>query len=172
VSLDGVHHAPVALIEALNALGRPYGIGRGIHLGDTILGIKGRVGFEAPAAALLIQAHRELEKLVLSGKQQFWKDSLGNLYGQLLHEGHWFDPLARDLEAFLDSSQEVVSGEVRVTLRPRASAVEGVRSPFSLMDPKVASYGEANHMWDGAEAAGFAKLHGVQQVITRKARSS
>jgi argininosuccinate synthase len=171
VSVDGEPMQPVALIERLNEVGRPYGIGRGIHLGDTILGIKGRVGFEAPAATLLIQCHRELEKLVLSGKQQFWKDSLGNLYGQLLHEGHFFDPLARDLEAFLDSSQEVVSGEVRVTLRPRAATVEGVRSPFSLMDPRIASYGEANHLWDGSEAAGFAKLYGVPQVLARKARS-
>jgi argininosuccinate synthase len=170
VSIDGMAYPPVALVERLNEIGRPYGIGRGVHLGDTILGIKGRVGFEAPAAVLLIQCHRELEKLVLSGKQQFWKDSLGNLYGQLLHEGHFFDPLARDVEAFLDSSQEVVSGEVRVTLRPRAATVEGVRSPFSLMDPQIASYGEANHLWDGQEAAGFAKLYGVPQVLTRKAR--
>lgn len=169
-SIDGMAYPPVALVERLNEIGRPYGIGRGVHLGDTILGIKGRVGFEAPAAVLLIQCHRELEKLVLSGKQQFWKDSLGNLYGQLLHEGHFFDPLARDVEAFLDSSQEVVSGEVRVTLRPRAATVEGVRSPFSLMDPQIASYGEANHLWDGQEAAGFAKLYGVPQVLTRKAR--
>ena len=169
-SIDGMAYPPVALVERLNEIGRPYGIGRGVHLGDTILGIKGRVGFEAPAAVLLIQCHRELEKLVLSGKQQFWKDSLGNLYGQLLHEGHFFDPLARDVEAFLESSQEVVSGEVRVTLRPRAATVEGVRSPFSLMDPQIASYGEANHLWDGNEAAGFAKLYGVPQVLTRKAR--
>ena len=171
VALDGKALDPVALIAELNALGRGYGIGRGIHLGDTILGIKGRVGFEAPAAVILIQAHRELEKLVLTAKQQSWKDTLGNLYGQLLHEGHHFDPLARDLEAFLASSQQVVSGEVRVTLMPRVSVVEGVRSPFSMMDPRIASYGEANHLWDGAEAAGFAKLYGVQQVIARKARA-
>jgi len=170
VSVDGAALPPVALIEHLNAIGRPYGIGRGVHLGDTIVGIKGRVGFEAPAAVLLIQAHRELEKLVLSGKQQFWKDSLGNLYGQLLHEGHFFDPLARDVEAFLSSSQEVVTGEVRVTLTPRAAVVEGVRSPFSLMDPEIASYGETNRLWDGIEAAGFAKIYGVPQVLTRKAR--
>ncbi len=95
VALDGDAIDPVALIEALNALGRSYGVGRGVHLGDTVLGIKGRVGFDAPAAHLLIGAHRELEKLVLTGKQLFWKESLGNLYGSLLHEGHSFDPLAR-----------------------------------------------------------------------------
>ena len=103
----GVPNEPITTIEKLNLLGGKYGIGRGIHLGDTILGIKGRIGFEAPAAHLLIAAHRELEKLVLTGKQMFWKDQLGNLYGTLLHEGQFFDPLGRDLEAFLDSSQIV-----------------------------------------------------------------
>ena len=165
VAMDGKPLDPVALISELNSIGRKYGIGRGVHLGDTILGIKGRVGFEAPAAHLLIGAHRELEKLVLTGKQQFWKDTLGNLYGQLLHEGHFFDPLARDLEEFLASSQSRVSGEVKLALYPRTFAVDGVRSPHSLMDAKVASYGEANRLWSGAEAAGFAKLYGVQQIL-------
>ena len=160
---------PVALISELNAIGRQYGIGRGVHLGDTILGIKGRVGFEAPAAHLLIGTHRELEKLTLTGKQLFWKDTLGNLYGQLLHEGHFFDPLARDLEAFLESSQPQVTGDVQLTLYPRTFAVDGVRSPHSLMDAKVASYGEANRLWSGAEAAGFAKLYGVQQILALQA---
>ena len=163
---------PVTLIGELNAMGRRYGIGRGVHLGDTILGIKGRVGFEAPAAHLLIGAHRELEKLTLTGKQLFWKESLGNLYGQLMHEGHFFDPLARDLEAFLASSQAHVTGEVELTLYPRGFAVDGVRSPFSLMDAKVASYGEANRLWSGAEAAGFAKLYGVQQMLALQAGGS
>jgi argininosuccinate synthase len=168
-SLDGEALDPVALIQRLNALGRIYGLGRGVHLGDTILGIKGRVGFEAPAAHLLIGAHRELEKLVLSGKQLFWKESLGNLYGSLLHEGHGFDPLMADLEAFLESSQARVTGEVRLKLFPRTFAVEGVRSPHSLMDPRVASYGEANKLWSGAEAAGFAKVFGVAQTLSLKA---
>jgi len=172
VALNGQDLDPVTLIAQLNTLGRPYGIGRGVHLGDTILGIKGRVGFEAPAAHLLIGAHRELEKLVLSGKQLFWKESLGNLYGSLLHEGHFFDPLARDLEAFLTSSQDRVCGEVRLTLHPRAFTVDGVQSPYSLMDPRVASYGEANKLWTGAEAAGFAKIFGVQQVLALKAKSN
>lgn len=172
VALDGTRLDPVDLVARLNELGRPYGIGRGVHLGDTILGIKGRVGFEAPAAHLLIGAHRELEKLVLSGKQLFWKESLGNLYGSLLHEGHFFDPLARDLEAFLDSSQDRVRGEVRLTLHPRSFVVEGVQSPYSLMDPRIATYGEANRLWTGAEAAGFAKVFGVQQTLTLKAKSN
>lgn len=156
---------PVALISALNRLGKTYGIGRGVHLGDTILGIKGRVGYEAPAAHLLIGAHRELEKLVLSGQQLFWKESFGNLYGAMLHEGRFFDPLVRDLEAFLSSSQSKVSGDVRLTLRPRCFSVDGVRSPHGLMNPEIASYGEANHLWSGAEAAGFAKLYGVPQML-------
>lgn len=168
--LDGEAMDPVTLIAALNALGEDYGIGRGIHLGDTILGIKGRVGFSAPAAHLLIQAHRELEKLVLSGKQLFWKESLGNLYGSLLHEGHYFDPLSRDLEAFLESSQATVTGEVRLELHPRVAIVQGVRSPHSLMQSKVASYGEGAKAWTGEEARGFAKLFGIAQQVALAGR--
>ena len=170
VTLDGQSLNPVDLIQTLNKLGSSFGIGRGIHLGDTILGIKGRVGFEAPAAHLLITAHRELEKLVLSGKQLFWKESLGNLYGSLMHEGHFFDPLARDLEAFLESSQAVVTGEVRLSLYPRAFDVQGVTSPFSLMRKDLASYGEGTALWTGAEASGFTKIFGVPQQIARLAR--
>jgi argininosuccinate synthase len=163
--IDGEAKSAVAAIDALNAIGRRYGIGRGIHLGDTILGIKGRVGFEAPAAHLLIAAHRELEKLVLTGKQLFWKEQLGNLYGALLHEGHFFDPLARDLEAFLESSQRVVTGDVRVRIFPRSFAVEGVRSANSLMRSEIASYGEGTSLWSGPEAAAFAKIFGVPEML-------
>ena len=170
-ALDGASLTSVALVQALNDLGKTYGIGRGIHLGDTIMGIKGRVGFEAPAAHLLIAAHRELEKLVLTGKQLFWKESLGNLYGGLLHEGHFFDPLCRDLEAFLDSSQTSVTGDVRLTLYPRTFTVEGVRSPRSLVRSDMASYGESTRLWSGAEAAGFAKIFGVPQMVALKANS-
>jgi argininosuccinate synthase len=165
--LDGKAGRPVAIIETLNAIGRQYGIGRGIHLGDTILGIKGRVGFEAPAAQFLITAHRELEKLVLTGKQMFWKEHLGNLYGTLLHEGQFFDPLARDLEAFLESTQTRVTGEARVKIYPRGFAVEGVRSPHSLMRAE-ASYGEGSSLWNGSEAAAFAKIFGVSQMLANQ----
>jgi len=168
--LDGVAMEPVALVQALNEIGGKYGVGRGIHLGDTIMGIKGRVGFEAPAAHLLIAAHRELEKLVLTGKQLFWKESLGNLYGGLLHEGHFFDPLCRDLEAFLDSSQTTVTGDVRVSLHPLGFNVQGVRSPKALVRPDMANYGESTRLWSGAEAAGFAKIFGVPQMVALKAR--
>ena len=163
--IDAEMKNPVAVINALNEIGRRYGIGRGIHLGDTILGIKGRVGFEAPAAHLLIAAHRELEKLVLTGKQLFWKEQLGNLYGTLLHEGHFFDPLARDLEAFLESGQRVVTGDVRVRISPGSFAVEGVRSANSLMRSEIASYGEGTSLWSGSEAAAFAKIFGVPEML-------
>ena len=169
VALNGETLDPVTLIEQLNALGRAYGIGRGVHVGDTILGIKGRVGFEAPAAHLLIQAHRELEKLVLSGPQLFWKEHLGQVYGAMLHEGKAFDPLVKDLEAFLESSQGRVTGEARLRLFPRASVVEGLRSPHSLMDPQIASYGEANTLWNGAEAEAFGKIFGVSQLLSARA---
>jgi argininosuccinate synthase len=171
-SLDGQAMSPVAIVQTLNEVGQPYGIGRGIHLGDTIMGIKGRVGFEAPAAHLLIAAHRELEKLVLTGKQTFWKESLGNLYGSMLHEGHFFDPLCRDLEAFLDSSQATVTGDVRLQLAPNGFHVEGVRSPFSLVRSDMASYGESTRLWSGDEAAGFAKIFGVPQMVALKARAA
>ncbi len=169
-ALDGAVMNPVEVIQTLNKIGHPYGIGRGLHLGDTILGIKGRVGFEAPAAHMLITAHRELEKLVLSGRQLFWKETLGNLYGSLLHEGHFFDPLCRDLEALLASSQSAVIGDVRMTLYPRTFTVEGVRSPFSLMRKDLASYGEGSALWTGAEAAGFTKIFGVPQQLSHMVR--
>ncbi|HWQ10733.1 MAG TPA: hypothetical protein VN436_16545, partial [Holophaga sp.] len=126
--------------------------------------------FEAPAAHILITAHRELEKLVLSGRQLFWKETLGNLYGGMLHEGHFFDPLGRDLEAFLASSQQTVTGQVRVTLYPRTFAVEGIQSPFSLMRKDLASYGEGTALWTGAEAAGFTKIFGVPQQLAHLVR--
>lgn len=160
---------PVDWIEHLNTLGGLFGIGRGIHLGETILGIKGRVVFEAPAATLLISAHRELEKLVLGGAQLAWKETLGTLYGSLVHEGRFFDPLARDLEAFLASSQARVTGEVRIRLEPGRLVVEGVRSPYSLMDAKHARYGETSALWDGRDAEGFVRIHGLAPYLWAQA---
>lgn len=168
--LDGRALDPVSLIEELNGLGARFGIGRGVHLGDTILGIKGRVGFEAGAAHLLITAHRELEKLVLTGRQLFWKSQLGDLYGSLIHEGQAADPLVTDLQSFLASSQQVVTGEVRLRLYPRAVAVLGLHSPHSLMDANTAAYGEANHLWTGDDARGFARIYGVSQRLAGQAR--
>ncbi len=153
----------------LAEIGSAHGIGRGIHLGDTILGIKGRIAFEAPAAAILVTAHRELEKLTLTGAQRFWKDHLGELYGQLVHEARYHEPLARDIEAFLESSQQRVTGEARVHLRQGSLLVTGVRSVFSLMDVQQTAYGEHTSLWTGADAKGFAKIHGTAQMLAAKA---
>jgi len=172
VSLDGTMHPPVTVIETLNALGENHGVGRAIHVGDTILGIKGRVGFQAPAAAILIPAHRELEKIVLSRWQQYHKAQLGDFYGMLLHEAQYFDPIMRDIESFFDSSQETVTGTVRVTLCKGLVSVTGCESPFSLFDTGVATYGEQNDLWDGRDARGFARILGVQSLLTHRVRKS
>ena len=149
----------------MRSLGEQHGVGRDIHLGDTILGIKGRIAFEAPAAAVLIPAHRELEKLVLSRLQLFHKNQMGELYGMLLHEAGWFDPVVRDIEAFIDSSQRRVSGEVELYLRQGSVSVRGVHSPFTMLAPELARYGEENALWDGRDAAGFSRIFGTQQLL-------
>jgi argininosuccinate synthase len=166
--LDGQSLPPVELIERLNDRAARHGVGRGMHVGDTILGIKGRVAFEAPAAITLISAHRELEKLVLSRQQLFWKGTLGDLYGSGLHEARFFDPLARDLEAFLISSQRRVTGQVRVELFAGQATVVGASSPYSLMNKDVALYGEQSSLWNGAEAAAFAKIYGLQDWLLQR----
>ncbi|MGA1494624.1 MAG: argininosuccinate synthase, partial [Rhodothermales bacterium] len=166
VSLNGKEMSAVDIIETLNTLGEEHAIGRAIHVGDTILGIKGRVGFQAPAAAILIPAHRELEKIVLSRWQQYHKAQLGDFYGMLLHEAQYFDPVMRDIEALMDSSQETVTGSVRVTLYKGNVSVSGCTSPFSLFDTGVATYGEQNDLWDGRDARGFARILGVQSLLT------
>jgi argininosuccinate synthase len=157
-SLDGVDMDPVALIEALEALAAPFGIGRGIHLGDTVIGTKGRVAFEAPAAEVLISAHRELEKLVLTGRQVRIKELVAAPYGDLVHEGHHLDPVCRDIEALLTSSQQRVSGEVHVLFRPGSCFVEGVESPWSLMAASKGVYGESAGEWSPADALGYSKM--------------
>ena len=145
------------LVQAAGRARRaPTASGRGIHVGETALGIKGRIGFEAGAALLLIAAHRELEKLVLTKWQAFWKDQLGRFYGDRLHEGQYFDPALRDIEALLTSSQQRVTGETRVRLAPGRFQVVGARSPYSMMDRAVATYGEENRLWTGEEARAFA----------------
>ena len=169
VSLDGKIMAGPALVAALHALGRGYGLGRGTHLGDTILGIKGRIAFEAPAPLLLIAAHSELEKLVLTRWQAFWKNHVADFYGQMLHEGLYYDPVLRDIEALIHSSQTRVSGQSRLRLSPGRFEVTGVKSPHSLMDAQAAAYGETTKLWDGAEAAGFSKLHALPMALAMKA---
>ena len=171
VSLDGDSLAPVALVEALTALGEAHGVGRGVHVGDTILGIKGRVAFEAPAALTLIAAHRELEKLVLTRAQLAAKAGLAETYGALVHEGQFFDPLGRDVEAFLASSQARVTGTATVEFFKGALRVLGATSPHSLFDAGVATYGEAATLWDGRDAEGFTRIHGVQALLAARAAS-
>jgi argininosuccinate synthase len=163
VAVDGERIQGWRAVSFLAHLAGQHGVGRGIHLGDTILGIKGRVAFEAPAASVILPAHRELEKLVLTAQQRFWKDHLGELYGQLVHEARYHDPLCRDIEAFLGSSQARVSGEVRVHLRQGAVMVTGVRSPWSLMDVQQTAYGEKTSLWSGEDARGYARIHGTAQ---------
>jgi argininosuccinate synthase len=172
-ALDGRKSDPVKLIESVEALGAKFGIGRGIHLGDTIIGFKGRVAFEAPAAEILLTAHRELEKLVSSARQQRLKDSLASTYGDLVHEGQNLDPVCRDIEAFFVSSQERVSGDVRVLLQPGSVFVEGVASPYSLMKASRGAYGESAGEWTAAEAHGFSKMLALPGIFyTRAGRAA
>lgn len=157
-SLDGERMDPVALIERLEAVGAPFGVGRGIHLGDTIIGTKGRVAFEAPAAEILLTAHRELEKLTLTARQQRIKETLAGPYGDLVHEGQNLDPVCRDIEALFLSSQQRVTGTATVLLRPGSVFVEGVDSPYSLMKASKGVYGEAAGEWTPQDALGFSKM--------------
>jgi argininosuccinate synthase len=158
VELDGAPMSPVALIESLEQIAAAFGIGRGIHLGDTVIGTKGRVAFEAPAAEVLLTAHRELEKLVLTGRQSRIKELVAAPYGDLVHEGHHLDPVCRDIEALLISSQSRVTGTVSVLFRPGSLFIEGVTSPYSLMAASKGVYGEAAGEWTPADALGYSKM--------------
>ena len=168
-ALDGRKLDPVMLIEELEIIGAKFGIGRGIHLGDTIIGTKGRVAFEAPAAETLLTVHRELEKLVLTARQQRIKELVANPYGDLVHEGQLLDPVCRDIEALLVSSQERVTGDVHVLMRPGNLFVEGVDSPFSLLAASRGVYGEAAGEWTATDALGFSKIVSLTGVFHRRA---
>lgn len=171
VSLDGEALAGPELLERLNLIAGAHGVGRGLHVGDTILGVKGRIAFEAPAPVVLIQAHRELAKLVQTKAQAHWCRQVGEAWGSSLHEGLTFDPVMPDLEALLASANRLVSGEVRVKLFKGASQVVGARSPHSLLDAQIATYGEGASAWTGEEAAGFARIHGIPSLLSaRRAR--
>ena len=169
VRLNGDGLTGPAMVERLGDLTGSYGIGRGLHVGETALGIKGRIGFEAGAALVLIGAHRELEKLVLTKWQAYWKDQLARFYGDRLHEGQYFDPSLRDIEALITSSQAKVTGETRVRLAPGRFQVVGTRSPYSMMDRSVATYGEENRLWTGDEARAFARVAAVPSLLAAKA---
>jgi argininosuccinate synthase len=169
LALDGVSMAGHEIVDALSDRAAQYGIGHGIHVGETALGIKGRIGFEAGSALILIAAHRELEKLVLTKRQSFWKDQLGKFYGDRLHEGHYFDPTLRDIEAMVTSSQRKVTGETRVRLAPGRFLVTGATSAYSMMDPAVATYGEENRLWTGDEAKAFARVGAIPELLAMRA---
>ena len=157
-ALNGVAMNPVALIQELNRMGHAYGIGRDIHVGDTIIGIKGRVGFEAPAALMLIKAHHLLEKHVLTKWQQYWKKQLADWYGMLLHEAQYLEPVMRNIERFLEDTQERVTGTVQVELRPYHFSVLACDTPYDLMNSKFGDYGEVNKGFTGIDVQGFTQI--------------
>ncbi len=168
-AIDGARMSGTDIVAALGRLDAEYGFGRGIHLGDTVIGIKGRVAFQAGAALLLIAAHRELEKLVLTAWQRFWKDHVSDFWGKLLHEAQAFDPVMRDIKAMIDSSQERVTGDVRVRLAPGRFHVTGVRSPHSMMRTDAGMYGEKARLWDGRDAEGFGRILGIPGLLAHRA---
>ena len=165
VALNGTKNTPEINIALLNDLAAGYAIGRDIHVGDTIVGIKGRVGFEAAAALITIKAHHLLEKHTLTKWQLQHKEYLASFYGMHLHEGQYLDPVMRDMEAFLQSSQDKVSGDVFLTLKPYHFSLDGIASKHDLMNAKFGSYGEENNGWTAAEAKGFIKIVGNQNKI-------
>ena len=165
VGINGEIDSPVKNILKLNQQAKKFGIGRDTHVGDTIIGIKGRVGFEAAAPLIIIKAHHLLEKHTLSKWQQFQKEQLGNFYGMLLHEGQYLDPVMRDLEVFLANSQNTVNGRVYVTLQPYRFELKGIDSPNDLMSASFGSYGEINKGWTAEDAKGFIKIMSNQNKI-------
>src|SRR5688500_7060826 len=161
---------PVEAIQSLQKIAAPYGIGRDIHVGDTIIGIKGRVGFEAAAPMLVIKGHHALEKHVLTKWQLSWKDQLAQFYGNWLHEGQALDPVMRDIEAYFASTQHQVTGEVKIQLFPYRFQVLGIDSPNDLMSSKFGKYGEMNLGWTGQDVRGFSKIFGNQTMIYHQVR--
>lgn len=168
---DQVFDHPTKAIQYLQTLAGPYGIGRDIHVGDTIIGIKGRVGFEAAAPVIIIKAHHALEKHVLTKWQLSWKDQLSQFYGNWLHEGQYLDPVMRDIESYLTSSQQHVTGEVQVVLHPYRFQVLGIESIYDLMSSKFGKYGEENLGWSGDDVKGFTKIFGNQTAIFHQVKS-
>lgn len=162
---------PTDAIQYLQSIAGPFGIGRDIHVGDTIIGIKGRVGFEAAAPMVILKAHHALEKHVLTKWQLNWKDQLAQFYGNWLHEGQIMDPVMRDIEAFLTQSQEHVTGEVFIQLMPYRFAVIGIKSSYDLMSSKFGKYGEMNSGWTGDDVRGFSKIFGNQTAIYHNIKS-
>ena len=168
-SVDGrSFQHPVQAIQHLQGIAQPFGVGRDIHVGDTIIGIKGRVGFEAAAPIIIIKAHHLLEKHTLTKWQLYWKDQLSSWYGNWLHEGQMLDPTMRNIERFLEDTQATVTGKVFVTLQPYRYTITGIESKHDLMSSKFGSYGEMNKGWSGDDVKGFAKIFGNQSSIFHK----
>lgn len=165
VALNNEYNKPSVNIQKLEAIASAFAIGRDIHVGDTIIGIKGRVGFEAAAPLIIIKAHHLLEKHVLSKWQQYWKEQLGNWYGMLFHEGQFLDPVMRNVETFLADTQKTVTGKVTVTLQPYHFSLDGIESEHDLMNSKFGQYGEMNNAWTADDAKGFIKIMGNAQNI-------
>ncbi|MDP3976372.1 MAG: argininosuccinate synthase [bacterium] len=165
VSVNGKKLGGAGVIHELNSVAEKHGVGKNTHLGATILGIKGRIAFEAPALSVLIRAHQELEKSVLTSRQSFWKNHLGTVWGDMIHEGQFFDPVVEDIEAMIDSSQRYVTGTVSVELLKGNITVLGSESEYSLLDTSIGTYGEENALWNGADARGFCKLYGLEGSI-------
>ncbi|HET6995379.1 MAG TPA: argininosuccinate synthase domain-containing protein [Chitinophagaceae bacterium] len=163
---------PTDAIQFLQTIAGPYGIGRDIHVGDTIIGIKGRVGFEAAAPMVILKAHHALEKHVLTKWQLTLKDQLAQFYGNWLHEGQILDPAMRDIEAFLENSQRNVTGDVFVQLYPYRFQVTGIESPYDLMSGKFGKYGEMNSGWTGEDVRGFSKIFGNQTMIYHQVKDA
>lgn len=168
VALNGEKMNPVRVIQELQACAQPYGIGRDIHVGDTIIGIKGRVGFEAAGPLILIKAHHTLEKHTLTKWQLSWKDQLAGFYGNYMHEGQMHDPVMRDMEAFFQSAQQTVTGRVYVELHPHRFVILGIESEHDLMSNEFGSYGEMNEGYTGDDVKGFSKIFGNQMAIWHK----
>jgi argininosuccinate synthase len=162
---------PTGAIQHLQAIAGPYGVGRDIHVGDTIIGIKGRVGFEAAAPILVLKAHHALEKHVLTKWQLSWKDQLAQFYGNWLHEGQYLDPIMRDIEAFLTNAQQNVTGDVQIQLHPYRYQVLGIESKYDLMSSKFGKYGEENLGWSGDDVIGFTKIFGNQTAIYHQVKA-
>jgi argininosuccinate synthase len=165
-AVNGKEYADkIAAIREVEAIGSKFGIGRDMHIGDTIIGIKGRVGFEAAGPLLIIAAHKMLEKHTLTKWQQYWKDQIATWYGMFLHEAQYLEPVMRDMECFLDNSQNNVNGTVELTLRPYSYTLVGVDSPFDLMKTDFGEYGEVNKAWSADDVKGFTKILGNQMKI-------
>ncbi len=162
---------PSEAIQYLHTIAAPYGIGRDIHVGDTIIGIKGRVGFEAAAPLIIIKAHHALEKHVLTKWQLNWKDQLAQFYGNWLHEGQVLDPVMRDIEAFFQHSQQNVTGDVFAELMPYRFHITGIDSAFDLMSSRFGKYGEMNNGWSGEDVRGFSKIFGNQAFIYHQVKA-